>query len=113
LAVIWTRLSRRFARTHDARTLYAVDAKQSDQHQLEPLVDAVEANMSLKPEQVAAAPARYRATLRRGHSGNRPHRKPDDVDGLASTASKRQERGSRKAPQKKETVHGEVYQSQS
>jgi hypothetical protein len=27
LPVIWTRLSRRLARTHDARTLYAVDAK--------------------------------------------------------------------------------------
>ena len=27
LPVIWTHLSRRLARTHDARTLYAVDAK--------------------------------------------------------------------------------------
>jgi len=31
-----------------------LDAKQSDQHQLEPLVDAVEANMGKKPAQVSA-----------------------------------------------------------
>src|SRR5271169_3215176 len=33
---------------------HGLDAKQSDQHQLTPMVDAVEANMGRKPEQVSA-----------------------------------------------------------
>jgi len=56
LPVIWTRLSRRFARSHDARALYAVDAKGCDRS------SAIILKMSANRPRGMATSASWKAT---------------------------------------------------